>query len=73
MKFWKKEKKLKMINLDSLFLFTFIFSILTVLRTVFRFISALLQNPPKPFVMSSRELFLLGITVSYALTYLIKL
>jgi hypothetical protein len=73
MKFWKKEKKLTMFNLDSLFLFTFIFSIMAVLRTVFRFVRALLQDPPTPLVLSSRELIFLGMSISYILTYLIQL
>jgi hypothetical protein len=73
MKFWMKEKKLIMNNLDSLFLFVFILSILTVIRTVFRFLRALLQNPPAPLVLSSRELIFLGISISYVITYLIQL
>jgi len=60
-------------NLDSLFLFAFIFSILTVIRTVFRFLRALLQTTPTPLLLSSRELIFLGISISYAITYLIKL
>ena len=73
MKFWMKEKKLIMNNLDSLFLFVFILSTLTVIRTVFRFLRALLQNPPTPLVLSSRELIFLGISISYVITYLIQL
>lgn len=59
-------------NINTIFLFFFIFSVLTVLRTVIEFIRALSQNPPQPLVLSGRELILLGITVSYCLTYLIK-
>ena len=62
-----------MFNIDSLFLFLFIFSVLTVLRTVFRFVSALLQNPPTRLVLEGRELIYFGITISYVLTYIIKL
>jgi len=60
-------------NLESLFLFAFIFTLLSVSRTTFRFTSALLQNPPKPFLMSNRELVFLGLSISYVITYLIKL
>lgn len=58
-------------NLESTYLFLFIFATLSVLRTVFRFISSLLQNPPQKLVMSDRELILLGASISYCLTYLI--
>lgn len=62
-----------MFSIDTLFLFLFIFSVLTVLRTVFRFVSALLQNPPTRLVLEGRELIYFGITISYVLTYIIKL
>jgi hypothetical protein len=67
-----KEKKLIMNNLNTIFLFFFIFSVLTVVRTAFRFIRALSQTPPKPLEFSGRELIFLGIAVSYCLTYIIK-
>jgi hypothetical protein len=60
-------------NITTIFLFLFIFSVLTVLRTVIKFLRALSQNPPQPLVLSDRELILLGIAVSYCLTYLIKI
>jgi hypothetical protein len=59
-------------NLDSIFLFIFIFSVLTVVRTVFRFVSALSQSPPTKLVLSGRELISLGLAVTYTLTYLIQ-
>jgi len=59
-------------NLDSIFLFIFIFSVLTVLRTVFRFISTLSQKLPTKLVLSGRELIFLGLAVTYCLTYLIQ-
>jgi hypothetical protein len=67
-----KEKKLIMNNLNTIFLFLFIFSVLTVVRTVFRFVRTLSQNPPKPLEFGDRELIFLGITVSYCLTYIIS-
>jgi hypothetical protein len=60
-------------NIDSLFLFLNIFSILLVLRVVYRFISALLSNPPIKLIMDNRELIFFGIALSYILTYFIKL
>lgn len=62
-----------MTNIESLFLFTFIFTSLTILKVVFRFTRALLQDPPQPFMISNRELVFLGLSVSYFLTYLIQL
>jgi hypothetical protein len=60
-------------NIDSLFLFLNIFSILLVLRVVYRFISALLSNPPIKLIMGNRELIFLGIALSYIITYYITL
>ena len=62
-----------MYNIDSLFLFLNIFSILIILRVIQRFMKALLSNPPIPMVMSNRELIFLGLSLAYTLTYFIKL
>jgi hypothetical protein len=62
-----------MFSLDSLFLFVFIFSILTIVRICVRFISSLFQNPPQRLILNNRELLFLGFTISYIITYLIKL
>ena len=59
-------------NLNTIYLFLFIFSVLTVIRTVVRFISALLQNPPSQLKLTRWELIYLGITLSYTITYIIK-
>jgi hypothetical protein len=69
-KFWKKEKKLIMLNIDNLFFFIFIFSVLVVLRTTVRLIGALSQNSDVRVLKSDRELIFLGLTVSYIITYL---
>ncbi len=61
-----------MLNIENIFLFLFIFSILTNLRVVIKFISALLQDPPQKLVLSSRELFFNGLMLSYLITYIIK-
>ena len=60
-------------DFNTIYLFVFIFSVLTVLRTVFRFIVSLLQETPQKLVLSSRELIFLAISISYCLTYIIKL
>ena len=62
-----------MFNIDSLFLFLNVFSILLVLRVFYRFISALLSNPPTRLIMNNRELIFLGISLAYTITYFIKL
>jgi hypothetical protein len=59
-------------NIGTIFLFVFIFSVLTVFRTVARLISSLLSNPPKRFIWNRGELIYLGLAISYCLTYFIK-
>ena len=62
-----------MYSIDSIFLFFNIFSILLVLRIFYKFISALLSNPPVKMVMSDRELLFFGISLAYTITYFITL
>jgi hypothetical protein len=62
-----------MLNIHTLFLFCFIFSVLNVIRACFRLIGTLLQSNPEKLVISGRELLILGLTISYVLTYLIQL
>ena len=57
-------------NIDSIFYFTFTFSILVILRILIKFLSSLLQKEPKPIVLSNRELILIGLSISYFFTYL---
>lgn len=59
-----------MLNIDNLFFFIFIFSVLVVLRTTVRFIGALSQISETRVVKSDRELIFLGLSVSYIITYL---
>lgn len=61
-----------MFSLESLFLFLFIFSSMIVVRTIARFIGALLQNPPTKLILNGRELIYFGVSFSYILTYIIK-
>jgi len=58
-------------NIDTIYLFIFVFTILVTLTNVLKFLSALLQKEPKPLVLGNRELFLLGISMSYLITYLL--
>jgi hypothetical protein len=57
-------------NIDTIYLFIFVFTILVTLLNVLKFLRALLQKEPKPLVLSNRELILLGISISYLVTYL---
>jgi hypothetical protein len=59
-----------MVNIDTIFLFVFIFSILTSLRLVMKFISALLR--PEKSNFGSRELIIYGLFLSYLITYILK-
>jgi len=59
-------------NIDTIYLFIFIFSISVSLKNVTKFIGALLQKEPKPLVYSDRELIFLGISISYIITYLLQ-
>jgi hypothetical protein len=61
-----------MIDINTILLFVFIFSALTVLKTVARLIGSLISNPPKRFMWYTGELIYLGLAVSYCLTYIIK-
>jgi hypothetical protein len=59
-------------NIDTIYLFIFVFTILVTLLNVLKFLRALLQKEPTPLVLSSRELFLLGVSISYLITYLLQ-
>jgi hypothetical protein len=60
-----------MLNPETIFLYFFIFSILTTLRVVIKFISALLQNPPQKLELGGRELIFYGTSISYLITYIL--
>jgi hypothetical protein len=59
-----------MLNINTIFFFLFIFSVLVLLRTVFKYIGALLQKEPKQVLISGRELIYLGLSISYIITYI---
>jgi len=62
-----------MINIETLFLFLFIFSTLSIFRLIFKFIFLLLQNPPEKLILEKNDLIFYGIMLSYIITYLIKI
>ena len=59
-------------SIDTIFLFVFIFSVLTVFKAVFRIFSSLSSNPVKKIEWGRGELIYLGLAISYCLTYFIK-
>jgi len=61
-----------MLNIDNLFFFIFIFSVLVVLRATVRLIGALSQTSDTRILKSDRELVVLGLTISYIITYLFQ-
>jgi hypothetical protein len=58
-----------MLNINTIFLFVFIFSILVSLRNLVRLIGALLGNELK---LSNRDLLFFGLSISYILTYILQ-
>jgi len=61
-----------MTDKDTICLFVFIFSTLTVVKTVARIISSLFSDSPKQIVWGKWELIFLGFAISYCLTFIIK-
>jgi hypothetical protein len=59
-------------NIDTIYLFIFVFTILVSLKNVTKFVGALLQKDPKPLFYSNRELTFLALSISYIITYLIS-
>ena len=59
-------------NINTIYFFIFVFTILVTLSNVLKFLRALLQKEPKPLVLSTRELLLLGVSISYFITYIIQ-
>ena len=60
-----------MINTYAIFLFVFVFSILVLLKTVFKFMSSLLKTPPQRMILTNRELIYNGLSLSYIITFLL--
>ena len=57
-------------NINTIYFFIFVFTILVALSNVLKFLRVLLQKEPKPLVLSNRELLLLGVSISYFITYI---
>jgi hypothetical protein len=62
-----------MINLNNLFLFIFIFSVLNVFKISIIFTKSLLQTPPQKMELSSGINLLFHLTLTYIITYIIAI
>jgi hypothetical protein len=61
-----------MSNIENIFLFIFVFTILISLRGLSKIIGSLVQKEPTPLKFSNGELIFLGLSISYIITYIIK-
>lgn len=61
-----------MLNIDTLFLFIFIFSTLTLLKSIVKVISAVSQKNPQPVFKSDTSLLFQGLALTYIITYIIQ-
>jgi hypothetical protein len=59
-------------NIETIYLFIFVFTILVVLKNITKFIRALLSSEPKLLVYNNRELIFLGLSLSYLITYILQ-
>jgi hypothetical protein len=50
----------------------FIFSALVIVRNIFLLVTSLFSSNPKKYTLAYPELIILGLSISYFLTYLIK-
>ncbi len=59
-----------MISVDSILIFVLIFSCLTIIRTMFRFVISL--SKVEVFKLNNLELITNGLTLSYIITYILS-
>jgi len=57
-------------NINTIYLFIFVLTILVSLRHGLKIVRALLEKNPKPLVYTNRELIILGLSISYIITYI---
>lgn len=58
-----------MVSQNALFFFINVFSMLIILKNIFKFLGTLSQKNPQPLDINGRELFYLASAVSYIITY----
>jgi|688.fasta_scaffold116108_3 hypothetical protein len=61
-----------MLNIDTLFLFLFIFSTLSMINFIFKFIRAIFRPIPEKISLDTMALIYFGLCVSYFITFLIQ-
>lgn len=61
-----------MSDVESIYFFIFVFTLLVTLRNINKVVRTLLQKEIKPIQFSNRELITFGLSVSYIITYIIK-
>lgn len=61
-----------MFNTETIFLFIFVLSSINVTKHLFKFLTSLLQKNPQPMRIGSGEVFLLMISISYIITFVIQ-
>jgi hypothetical protein len=59
-----------MLNIESLFYFILIFSILTLSKFLFKILGTLLQKEPQQIHFSDRDLIYFGLSLSYIITFI---
>lgn len=57
-------------NLNTLFFFILVFTLLVFLKSLGKMIGALLHGQPLVLVFGDRELIILAISISYIITYI---
>jgi hypothetical protein len=61
-----------MVNIDTIFSFVFVFSLLSSLRLITKTLLLLSEKTPQKLILNKSELFFYGIMISYAITYIMK-
>jgi len=61
-----------MLDINNIFLFIFIFSLLGILSVTIKTLVSLFANPPSPVEFTLRETIVFGLFISYVLTYIIN-
>ena len=61
-----------MVNIDTIFLFLFVFSIITITKVILQFLILIKNDQPRTLQFKKVELILYGIALSYIITYMIE-
>lgn len=61
-----------LIDFNVVYLFLFVFSVLINIRVLLMFILTLMHTPPKKLNITSTHTVIIGLSLSYIITYLIN-